>query len=208
MFFVNYTKGCPMKKALKIGYFLFYVLLGVAVIVTREITVHYLPFLVGGSMILYGTEEILTAFKHRKMFSEEADVFNGQLQCVIGIFMMISLRGEAHFVTVCIIWSVWSILRENKELREICLKVRKLNPFLLNLVESLIAIVFSVMLILNPGEHHAVLHTIVLGTEYITKVVFPEFDKWIDSLREKSKKKKLKETESVEETATTETTEN
>lgn len=208
MFFVNYTKGCPMKKALKIGYFLFYVLLGVAVIVTREITVHYLPFLVGGSMILYGTEEILTAFKHRKIFSEEADAFNGQLQCVIGIFMMISLRGEDCFETVCIIWAVWSILRENKELREIFVRIKKFNPFILNLAESVIAIIFSVMLLSDPGEHHAMVHVILLGIEFIGKVFFPMFDEWIDSLREKSKKKKLKATEPVEETATTEITEN
>ena len=47
-------------------------------------------------------------------------------------------------------------------------------PCLLGFIESIVAIVLSITLIMEPGEHHAKIHMYLLIAELLTAVIFPQ----------------------------------
>ena len=78
-----------------------------------------------------------------------------------------------EYATVCVIWAVWSILRESIELQEIV--EGELHPVLgvVSGLESVAVIVLSVMLMIEPGEHHAMIHSYLLCVELVLSAVIP-----------------------------------
>ena len=76
--------------------------------------------------------------------------------------------------TICIIWAVWAILREADEIAEYYELFKERIPCLLGFAESVVAIVFSITLIIEPGEHHAMIHMYLLIVELLSAVIFPQ----------------------------------
>ena len=80
--------------------------------------------------------------------------------------------------TVCVLWSVWSIMRESEEIFEKCFDHWKKHPVtsLINLAESIVVIVFSLLLIVAKNHEelleHTYAHVILLGVELIIEVIW------------------------------------
>ena len=66
---------------------------------------------------------------------------------------------------------------DSNEVEKAIEKSNSLVLSIVNIIESIVVIVFSVMLIFSPTEHHAHFHIILLGIELILEVVFPVIDK-------------------------------
>lgn len=92
-------------------------------------------------------------------------------------------------------WAIWTILRESEELKECYSLFKERTPFLLNLAESIVTIVFSILMIADSSawENHATVHLYLLIVELITAVIFPEF-RWFYKVYIKQEKPK-RETE-------------
>ena len=93
--------------------------------------------------------------------------------------MIFLLEGHPHELrVVCVIWSIWSIMREGEEIVEKGFEGIKEHPItsVVNFAESVVVIVFSVMLIcardFHELEHHAHSHVILLGIELIIEVIW------------------------------------
>ena len=60
-------------------------------------------------------------------------------------------------------------------------------------MESIVVIVLSFVMILEPTEHHANLHAILLGVELITVVLFYFMENFIDGKRSANSENKKDE---------------
>ncbi|MBP5342726.1 hypothetical protein J6Y73_02230 [bacterium] len=156
--------------------FAFYLLLGVLVLIFNEPLLEYVPYLVGSVMLLYGIEDSILKLALKEFKEEIGKSLDNLLIIMLGIILFFLNKPE-QFAVVCIIWSTWSILREEWEIKEKAIENSKsLIISIVNVIESIVVIIFSVMLIFNPTEHHAHAHIILLGIELILEVLFPLLD--------------------------------
>ena len=90
----------------------------------------------------------------------------------------------------CVIWATWSIVRESFEIKELVTEIKSWTLTIISGIESIAVIVFSVMLILEPGEHHAMIHMYLLLFELILTPLIPLLDEIL--LERKAKKLEAK----------------
>lgn len=141
----------------------------------------YLHYLVSSLMIAFGVENIIVKIiKDKKKCFKDLWFAYGFAELLIGLVMIISIR---DYTSICVIWGVWSILREAIELHEIASGELKGIPAILSGVESIVAIVFSIMLIMEPGEHHAHVHVYLLIPELLVSGFVPVLDELLDKYR-------------------------
>lgn len=143
----------------------------VLLIVFNEFFCHHLRWFIGGLIVLYGSLGILELSLERvKPIYEGHGFLFYAVEILLGLTTLFFIE---EYSTVCIIWAVWSILRESIELQEIV--SGELHPLLgaLSGIESVAVIVLSVMLMIEPGEHHAMIHSYLLCVELILTGVIP-----------------------------------
>ena len=168
-------KNCIKYNLIKLGV---YLALAVLVFIFRETLVENLKYFIGGLMILYAVEEILFIVLHHihHIFHEDK-VYLGFIELVLGVVLMfvnISVEG------VCIMWATWSILRESYEIKEIACELKNIAPKILSGVESVVIIVFSILLLIEPGVHHAMIHLYLLLAELVIAPLTPLLDELIE----------------------------
>ena len=164
-------KSCIKYNLIKL---IVYAVLAVLVFVFREVLIENLKYLIGGLMIFYSLEEVLfIVLHHIHNFLKEDKVYLGFIELVLGVVL---LCVNISYESVCIIWATWSILRESYEIKEIACELHHLVPKILSGIESIVVIVFSIMLIIEPGEHHAMIHLYLLLVELIVTPLTPLLD--------------------------------
>ena len=176
---------------------LYLVLTALVIVLVSTLTeIEVLRYFIGGLMIFYGVEEIiLTAFKNKKHYSLHSLYWN-IVEIVIGITLIVFVETgdiEVTYAVVCGSWAIWTILRETRELSEATeeLQENKLIACkivaIVNLLESLTVIGFSLTMLIEPGEHHAKIHLYLLSLELFTKVLFPIINYIVEHAEEKKK---------------------
>lgn len=167
-----------------------FVTLAILVLFTKEKQVEYLKPFIGSLMVLYGVDGIAyEIFEHRKHFLFSNKTYLGFIELVLGIVL---IAGDLQFDYVCIIWATWSIIRESYEIKEIVADMKTIFPRILSGAESTIVIIFSVMLIFEPGHHHALIHLALLSAELILNPLVVLIDEFLIEYKE-SKKEEQKE---------------
>ena len=162
-----------------------FTILAALVLIFREGQVANLKPFIGALMLLYGIEGLLfEILNHHSHFLHETKSYLGFVEITFGIILLVV---ELQFEYVCIIWATWSIIRESYEIKEIVADMKSITPRILSGVESVIVIIFSVMLIMEPGEHHATIHMILLVAELILAPLVMLLDELIVGYKEKKK---------------------
>lgn len=168
------------------------VILSILAFIFREQLVHlnHLKYFIGILMVAYGLDEIaFEVYCHKLHFIHEHKTYLGLVELVLGATMLLlTLDYEA----VCIIWATWSIIRESYEIKELVTEIKSITLTIVSGVESIAVIILSIMLIAEPGEHHALIHIYLLLFELILTPLVPLLDELIEQ-------KKLKIKEQVEE---------
>ncbi len=167
-----------------------FTLVGILVMIFYKTLYRYVNDIVGAVMVAYGIEEICFSIFGIKEDRENEAITSGSILIVLGLVELVLLKGEKNFESACVIWAVWAILREGKELSEVIRKITKKRPFIINATESIVSLVLSVLLILEPKEH-AYVHLILLGIELVSKVWFEFVDYLFDKREERLNKEKL-----------------
>lgn len=178
-----------MKKA-HIRYLLvklvLFTTLAILVLFTKEKQVENLKPFIGSLMVLYGVDGIAYAiFEHRKHFLSSNKTYLGFIELIFGVVL---IAAPLQFDYVCIIWATWSIIRESHEIKEIVADMKMILPRVLSGVESIVVIVFSIMLILEPGEHHALIHLSLLSAELILNPLVVLIDEFLIEHKEEKEK--------------------
>ena len=164
-------KNCIKYNLIKLGV---YFVLAVLVFVFRENIVNHLKYFIGGLMLLYAVEEILfIVLHHIHHILHEDKVYLGFIELILGIVL---LCVDASVASVCVIWATWSILRESYEIKEIACEIKNVIPKIISGVESVVVIVFSILLLIEPNAHHAIIHLYLLSVELIVAPLTPLLD--------------------------------
>ena len=165
--------------AIKLGLF---VILAILVFIFRVELVENLKYFIGGLMLLYGLEEILYEIIYSRSHLLHKDkVYLGFIELLLGAVM---LSVPMSYESVCIIWATWSILREAYEIKEIFNEIKNIIPKVLSATESAVIIVFSILLLIEPGEHHAMIHLYLLLAELIISPLTPLLDELLSKKKE------------------------
>lgn len=172
-----------MTKAYKLTKFIVYVVLGILVLMFNQTIMSnegaIINGVVGSVIALYGIEGIILPIATKQVKKERIEMLNGGVNLLIAIIMIFLLEGNAaELRIVCVMWSLWSIMREGEEIVEKGFVGIKKHPIVsaINFAESIVVIIFSIMLICakNPEEllEHAHVHVILLGIELIIEVMW------------------------------------
>ena len=156
-------------KRWQISKAILYVSAAVALIVFNKSVMPYVGVIVGAVVCAYATEELIISAVRRTLFVDTFHLFDGIAQVLVGTLLFIV---SEDIIKVCLVWGVWSILRESKELAEAVNGLARNKFQVLNILESLTVIVLSFVIVIEPSEVHANLHVILLGVELITVVAF------------------------------------
>ena len=160
--------------------------LAVLIFVFREQLANYLRFFIGGLVLAYGLEEIaFEVANHRFKFIHQSKTYLGIVEIVLGVTL---LALPLDLFAVCIIWATWSIVRESYEIKELINEIKSITLTVISGLESIAVIVLSIMLIAEPGIHHAIIHIYLLLVELILTPLVPLLDEWFE-------KKKLEKEE-------------
>lgn len=171
-----------------------FVVLAVLVFVFREQLVEHLKYFIGGLILLYGVEEILfEVIFHGKNFWKCEKTYLGLVELILGItlfFFPLEATAEEVVKMTCVIWAAWSIIREAFEIRELIVEIKSVVLTIISGIESVAAIVLSVMLLLEPGEHHAMIHLYLLLAELVLTPLVPLLDEVIEERKNKRAEQK------------------
>lgn len=167
-----------MKKSVivwKITKIILYVTISIFAVIFAEKLIGegedgYAHFLVGGIMIIYGVEEVVKHLVLKKSFTKENSLYWGVIDLFLGLLLVLRVRTPE---TVYVTWAIWSILRETEEIREVVELFKEKIFAFVNLLESLLILVFSVLLIINPTPHHALTHVYLLVMELCVNSIAP-----------------------------------
>ena len=172
-----------LGKIYKIVKFILFIVMGVLVLIFNKTIMNnkgaILNGLVGLIMAIYGLEGVILPIVTKKIKQERIEMLNGGINILFAVVMIFLLENnDEELRIVCVLWSVWSIMREGVEIFDKGIVGIKNHPITstINFVESIVVIVFSVELIcaknLADLEHHAHTHVILLGIELIIEVAW------------------------------------
>ena len=149
----------------------FYVIGAILLFIFREFFVANLRWFIGGLMMMYGSLAILEIAleKVKPIYDGHGFLFN-LIEAILGLVILLLIK---EYATVCVIWAVWSIFRESIELREILAKKLHTILAIVSFLESIAVIVLSILLMMEPGEHHALIHSYLLCIELVLTASIP-----------------------------------
>lgn len=101
---------------------------------------------------------------------------------VLGLTIITAVTEFSH---VCVMWAVWSLLRQSIDIHEV-LKGEVIGVVaIIYVIQSIVSIVFSIILIINPTEHHAITHIYLLIAELLVIALPPVVDELFLNLKKK-----------------------
>lgn len=175
---MTYGNEVLMKNAWKTIKLIVYLIAGCLIMAFSEQVMEYVVILVGAVMTVYAIETIIVSIYEKAVLHEENELFEGLILILLAIVLLFTDNNNLE--KVCVIWAIWSILRETEEIKE-CLhdnfhknppKFTKVFHYI-HCVESAIVIILSLVMLLSPTEKTAHTHIILLGLELILEVAFP-----------------------------------
>ena len=147
-------------------YFLFYSLvIGILILVFSEFLVEYIPIFVSSVILIYSLELLIKWLVCDRKITKETKLFDGIIELLLSIIIIIFLRDK--FEAICIVWGFWIVIREGKELDESIYEIKHNKLAIIDILESCVLMYFAISLIINPTEHHAFIHVILTGIEFI-----------------------------------------
>lgn len=164
-----------------------YVIGGILIFVFHNKILNGANFLIGSVMIVFCLNNLIVLSKEKKISKYMPRIVYDILIFILGIVLMF-LVDIKQFTTVCVIWAVWSIIREEWEVSDAIFEYKNDVIKIINIIESIFLIVISVFFIYGPTVDHLHLHIILLGIELMLEVAFPYLDILFSKKRRINKK--------------------
>ena len=161
-----------------------FIAFSVLLFIFKEELVADLNFFVGSLILAFGVENIIVIVITQRRKSIRRIRFSFSLfEIILGLTILTAVKDFAY---VCVMWAVWSLLRQSIDINEVFRGELSTVMSLIVLSQSIVSIVFSIMLILDQSEHHAITHLYLLIAELMVIALPPV----VDELRYQYKKKK------------------
>ena len=167
--------------------FVVYITLAILLAFNAHFFVEYLKYTLAALMLLYGLETvIITPIKEKRKCLESYEFYVGFIEILVAFVLIFAIN---ELSTLCVIWAMWSLLREASEIKKAILRFHEKLPAVIYTIESIVDIVLSIMLLMDPTEHHAVIHAYFLCVELVILGSINIVDYIVLYFREKKAKK-------------------
>ena len=149
----------------------FYLALAVSLIVMKETWLAQHRYLIGGLMCLYGLEGLVISIIQKEWLKYH--FYQGMIETFLGVVTIIFVD---DFETICIMWGVWSIIRESGEIQDAVVSMVNKGPGLISLILSIVVLLFSAKIIIDPTEEVVLTHFTLLAIELIATALGVYFE--------------------------------
>ena len=160
-----------------------YILLGVAVLVFNKELLNYVGILVGVYVIIYACDKIVFSAIKKDLLGKDGLIT--ALAHLLVAAALIMLHGDLE--KICVIWAVWAILREGRELSECAHRIANKKPALIQAAVCVVVIALFFTMMLKPSLYYAHVHVVLMGAELILEVLLSAFYSFLDRLIDKKK---------------------
>ena len=157
--------GKKVNTIFKINKFIIYLVLGIIILVLRDDTYNYLYLLIAIPSLVLNIEQLSYEIYERAYYKKANLIGACLLKIALALIILIM---NADMLVVCVLWGISIIISSTITLDESTYLVtnRKIFAFLIEVAESIVQIVFAVLLIIDPVEHIS-FHIILLGVEML-----------------------------------------
>lgn len=174
-------------KQFKIIKCIIYTIVTILIIIFRDYLVSELRILVSPLMFAYGAEYVVLSITQNKLqFYKDYEFYQGLIEIILSLVMFFIVT---DYITVCSMWAMWSILREVFDIKETVQRIIEFKPAIIGGIESILVIVLSITLLLEPGIKYATTHSYLLCAELLITGFTPIVDMIIDKIKEKKSNK-------------------
>lgn len=164
-------KNNKQEKRLKIYRIIsavLYVILGILVIIFRDMWVDYLHYVVGAPTLILALHSLyidLLTKSYKDMHNRIGyDIARIAISCII-----IFVYKDSMYIA-CVLWGMLAIFNASFLLSKAFYLMHKKSYFLFSLILSVSEITFAILLIIDPMEH-VMFHIILLGVEFILDAI-------------------------------------
>ncbi len=176
-----------MIKVIDIIKSLVYIALLILVLFIYKNVGYNANYVVGATMIIHSVFGILDYFINRGNKQIIPKLIYDISILTLGIVLLF-IKGSSNLVLICIMWAVWSIIREaNEMLTYIFTENEHIVLKILGFIESIVSTTFAVLLLIHPSLEHLEIHYILLVIEFATTAIFPIVNKAIMKNKEETK---------------------
>ncbi|MBR6072396.1 MAG: hypothetical protein IKP77_06185 [Acholeplasmatales bacterium] len=153
-----------VRQILRINKMVFYIPIGIIIIVMREHLINYLSLIVGIPMLIVSIEGLIYEIAIHSYKTEHNRIGEEIIKIILSVLIIFAFDNNVEIISI--IWGVIAILQAVKELSKAIYELTYGgNPlFLLLLLQTIIQIIFAILLIIEPEEHVS-LHLVLLGVE-------------------------------------------
>ena len=160
-----------------------FIAFSVLLFVFRNELVEGLHYFIGSLVFVYGLESVMVLnFTLKKAALKSIKFAFSVFEMVVGLTILFAVR---QFEYVCVMWAVWSMLRQSIDIHEVLTGEVKGPVAIILLIQSVVSVVFSIMLILTPTHHHAITHIYLLIAELLVISLPPVIDDILGSIKQK-----------------------
>lgn len=152
------------RQIIRINKMVFYIPIGIIIIVMREHMVNYLSYIAGIPMLILSIEGLIYEIISKSYKTEHNRIGEEIIKIILSVLIIFAFNNNVEII--CVIWGIIAILQAVKELSKSIYELAYgQNPlYLLLLLQTIIQIIFAVLLIIEPEEHVS-LHLVLLGVE-------------------------------------------
>lgn len=153
-----------IRQILRINKIIFYIPIGIIIIIFREHLINYLSLIVGIPMLVFSSESLIYEIIIRNYRNEYNRLGEETIKIILSILIIFAFNNNVELIAIT--WGIIAILQALKELSKSIYELtsnKKLIYFLV-LAQSLIQIGFAILLISDPHEHVS-FHLVILGVE-------------------------------------------
>jgi len=155
-----------MRQILRINKMIFYIPIGIIIIIFRQNLINYLSLIVGIPLLIISLEGLIYEIASKNFKNEHNRLGEEIVKFILSCVIIFVFNNDVEMISV--IWGIIAILQALKELSkaiyEINTNKNKLYIFLL--IQTTTQIVLAILLIIEPKEH-VDLHLILLGVEFL-----------------------------------------
>ncbi len=140
----------------------------------KEELVDNIHYFIGALVLAFGVENIIIlAIVHKKECFKDIKFSLSLFELVFGLTILVFVR---NFEYVCVMWAAWSLTRQAIDIHLVINGEVKGVVAIVYILQSIVSVVFSIILIVDPTREHAISHIYLLIAELLVIALPPVVD--------------------------------
>ena len=153
-----------IRQLLRINKIVFYVPIGIIIIIFRNNLIDNLSLIVGIPMLVFSFESLIYEIVSKNYRNESNRLGEELIKIILSATIIFAFDDNVEMISI--IWGIIAIITALKELSKSIYEIvnKRKMLFFIVIAHSIVQIVFAILLIVEPSEH-VTFHLILLGVE-------------------------------------------